>query len=123
MTQEKAIVVDLDDTLFIRSKLTELLFRLSKLVYKVAIRFEKANPELLNKLSQYSKRIVLTARANDWMKKPTLSQLKRHGISVDGIIMCPRARLYRQWKRKKIAELQEKHGSLTWVDDDLRARK
>lgn len=116
---EKIIVVDLDDTLFTRSLLTKLLFRLSRILFKLGIHLELLNPKVANILLNYERKIVLTARANDWMKHATLQQLKQYGINVDKVILCPRDRLYKKWKRRMIAELRKEHPNLVWLDTDF----
>lgn len=117
--EQKVVIVDLDDTLFIRSKITKFFFKLSKLVFKTGVRFEKINLGLLKKLDEYDVKIVLTARANDWMRKVTLEQLSRWKIEIDGIIFCPRGKLYVEWKKEIISKLKKKHKDLVWIDYDV----
>jgi Fe-S cluster biosynthesis and repair protein YggX len=114
---EKLIVMDLDDTLFIRSSLTKFLFWLSNQIYKVGFIFEKLNKTSFDLLKRYERRIILTSRADNWMNEATLSQLRRHKVPFNSIIMCPRASLYREWKKKIIEEISKK-GGFTWVDND-----
>jgi len=116
---KKVIVVDLDDTLFRGNILSCFLLWLSKLVYKIGILIQSVDVNVSSRLRQYSKRIVLSGRANDWARNLTLMQLAINNIGVDEVILCPRAKLYDDWKRKKITELQQQHGSLDWIDHDI----
>jgi hypothetical protein len=113
----KLIVMDLDDTLFIRSSLTNFLFWLSNQIYKAGFIFERLNKTSFNLLNRYERRIILTSRADDWMNEATLQQLRRNKVLFDSIIMCPRGRMYREWKKKMIEEISKK-GGFTWVDND-----
>jgi hypothetical protein len=117
---ENVLVIDLDDTLFKVGRTTRFFFNLSKKIFRIGFRFEKLNHEMLEVIRQHNTSIVLSARADDWMRDITLKQIEKNGISVSKIILCPRNDLYMNWKRESIKELQKVYKDLIWIDNDAK---
>jgi hypothetical protein len=117
---ENVLVIDLDDTLFKVGRITRFFFNLSKKIFRIGFRFERLNHEMLEVIRQHDTSIVLSARADDWMRDITLKQIEKYGISVSKIILCPRNDLYMNWKRESIKELQKVYKDLKWIDNDAK---
>ena len=120
MSEKKTYVLDLDDTLFKVTKTSRFFFKLANRIFLLGFRFEKVNKGLLKEVRD-KRVIILTGRADDWMKKITFKQLKKNGNCVifnDRIIMCPRGELYMNWKKEQVEKLKKEFPDLIWRDDD-----
>jgi len=115
----KTIVVDLDDTLFKRTWITRFFFWLSKFVYKLGINFERVNPRLLNVLKGFDVKVVLSGRADNWMREATLQQLESLVVQFDEIILCPRGKLYMDWKIRQVERLRKTFKNVVWLDNEI----
>jgi hypothetical protein len=113
------LLVDLDDTLFKVSKLSRFFFNLSQKIFLLGFRFEKPNRRMLKLTDQYDRIVVVSSRANDWMKNVTMKQLKKSGIVADGVILCPRGKLYSIWKQETVKEFRKAYPNSEWVDNDF----
>lgn len=108
----KTIVVDVDETLFKSRKISYYLRFIAKLLFKISLMLQKPNRELISKLSEYDRVIVLTARGESY-RRLTEKQLKQSGIKYDSLIMCDYTALIFEWKKKIV----EKISPSAWVDD------
>jgi hypothetical protein len=119
-SMKNVLVIDLDDTLFKVGRTTRFFFNLSKKIYRIGFRFEKLNHEMLEVIRQHDASIILSARADDWMRDITLTQLEKHRITANKIILCPRNDLYMNWKKEIIKDLQKAYKDLIWIDNDAK---
>lgn len=108
----KTIVVDIDETLFKSGKISYCLRFVAKLLFKLSLMLQKPNREIISKLSEYDRVIVLTARGESY-RQLTEKQLRRSRIKYDSLIMCDYITLTFEWKKKIV----EKISPSAWVDD------
>jgi hypothetical protein len=106
------IVVDLDETLFKSGKISYYLRTLAKILFKLSLRFQKPDKNLIAELAEYGTVIVLTARGDSYFNL-TKKQLIRHGVTYDKIYMSNYRDLTMDWK--KVIVFKEKPDK--WVDD------
>lgn len=114
------VVVDLDDTLFKRTRFSKFCFKLANKIFLLGLRSERIDRTLKRRLIlDYDRIIILSGRADDWMKTVTLKQLKKHHIPANSVLLCPRGELYLRWKKEQVEKLREKYPDLVWEDNDI----
>ena len=86
----------------------------------------KAQEELVNikvegtsgggmvKVTANAKQEILSIK----IEKATIEELAYFNIPFDEIIMCPRDKLYLNWKKEQVSKLKERFGSVDWRDND-----
>jgi len=110
------LIVDLDDTLFIQSFWTRFFFRISKFWHKMALKCETLNQTLAEDIRN-QKVVILSTRNLEGDKELLEAKLKKCKIKYDEIILCPRAKILMDWKRRQLEQISKKHGSYYWIDD------
>lgn len=108
----KTIVVDIDETLLISSRLSKLLSWIARQFFKLSLFTQRPNRKLVCKLQKYDEIIILTARGVNY-KRFTEKQLRRHRITYDRLIMCNYTCLIYRWKLSVV----EKVNPTVWIDD------
>lgn len=117
--KQRHIFIDLDNTLFKDSWISTLLIKISRFVFRQALRFQYINAKIdtLIMIHRYNdcKIIILTGR-NYKYRKITSDQLSKFKIDYDQLILAPDKGIVTDWKRKEIKRIT-RGNSYIWYDD------
>jgi len=112
-TNKEIAVFDLDNTLYDNGLITRVLQWIAECVFKLSYLLQRPNRKMLQKLTEYNKVIILSARSRDRYLSVTLRQVKKNGIRYNKIILFPERTIKLGWKKKVISSL----GNVDWYDD------
>lgn len=111
-------VVDLDDTLFHRTLLTKVCWKLSVFFRRLGIRAERCDAALLAELRTYSKVIIVTGRSSD-DQTVTLSQLEK--LALPFSFEPKPGDLVMNWKKQTVESVRKIYpkAKVDWFDDQV----
>jgi len=117
----KLAVVDLDETLFLSTRRTKIIWMIRNVINKVLNRLafacQKPNRLLLSRLETFDNIVILTGRSPG-MRKASEEQLARHGVRYGMMIFRP-PDLYLDWKKSVVEGFSSLPGtSVEWFDDE-----
>lgn len=112
--KKEVVVFDIDNTLYNNGLITRVLQRIAEYVFKLSFLLQRPNRKMLQKLNEYDKVIILSARSRDRYLSVTLRQFKKNGIKYDKIILFPERSIKLEWKKKVTGSL----GNVDWYDDE-----
>ena len=115
------IIMDLDDTLFIRTKKTKEYFKLSQKYYELAIINEKINKKMFKLFNDADEKIILTGRNGKFFRDITLAQLDESHVDWQTLLLCPKDTLVLDWKKNIVKGLKKQ--GWKWIDNDTDYRR
>jgi len=119
----KAIITDLDDTLFMNTRLSRFFIKISQFFFNFASNFQRLNPSLKKQLDSADKVIILTSRGQ-WCKGSTIAELRKYGIKFDQLILPIRGDVYIKWKEEQVNGLmmilKARGYEVVWFDDEMK---
>lgn len=109
----RVAIFDLDGTLFQNTFLSSILQLLSQKMYRLSLKLQKPNRDLVSRTRSYDEVVILTSRSKEELLYSTLGQLKENGVRYHRLIMFPSTRAKMSWKKRMVRRVTP----TDWYDD------
>jgi len=106
-------IFDLDGTLFTNTLPSSIMQLLSQKIYRLSLKLQKPNQELVTRTHGYDRVIIVTSRSKDELLRSTVRQLRKNHVRYDKLIMFPSTRMKLTWKKTMMKRI----APTDWYDD------